>query len=139
MLIRYAFACDKLKVGMGLQIHIEDKEHAKYVENHVPSYIWKVSSPFDYGCCLWRFLLICLYLEFFLRLRSLLQAFVTQDEKDRDYLQKNIGGFQVPIINAREQNHHNAIPLTPQVLLPINRSIRLLKALLSRFSVKGMT
>lgn len=25
-----------------MQINIADREHAKYVENHVPSYIWKV-------------------------------------------------------------------------------------------------
>lgn len=27
-----------------MQINIADKEHAKYVENHVPRYIWKVNA-----------------------------------------------------------------------------------------------
>ncbi|KAG0584268.1 hypothetical protein KC19_3G198200 [Ceratodon purpureus] len=66
-----------------LEIHIDDKEHAKYVENHVPGYIWR--------------------------------AFVTQDERDRDHLQRNIKSFGVPIINAREQNHRNPPPVTLQM------------------------
>ena len=55
VLVRLAFCKEQLKVGLGLQIHIENKEHAKYVENHAPSYLWKVNSSCEYGYCLWRF------------------------------------------------------------------------------------
>lgn len=66
-----------------LEIHIDDMGHAKYVENHVPGYLWR--------------------------------AFVTQDVRDRDLLQKNLKSFEVPIINAREQNNRNAPLVTPEM------------------------
>jgi hypothetical protein len=60
--------------------------------------------------------------------------------RDRDLLQKNLKSFEVPIINAREQNNRNAPLVTPEVLSPLKRSIRLyLDAYLNWFSVKGTT
>jgi hypothetical protein len=142
LLARLASVRNMLKVGVGLQIHIDDMEHAKYVENHVPGYLWRVYSSCRYARCLWRFslLIIYLYLQFFLSLLQFLQAFVTQDVRDRDLLQKNLKSFEVPIINAREQNNRNAPLVTPEVLSPLKRSIRLyLDAYLNWFSVKGTT
>lgn len=33
-----------------MQVNVADKEHAKYLENHVPNYIWKVKPKFR-----WRY------------------------------------------------------------------------------------
>lgn len=66
-----------------LEINIANMEHAKYVENHVPRYIWK--------------------------------AFISQDDRDRDYLQKNLEGMEVPIINAKDLSQRNAPAVTPQM------------------------
>jgi len=125
VLVRSSFVQNNLKVQVGMQINIADKEHAKYVENHVPKYIWKVYSFCGYYCCMQRLLsIVRLYRQFFSKLIAsvFLQAFVTQHELDRDDLNKALRSFEVPVINAREQTQRNPPPLTPQVPLPRNRS-----------------
>jgi len=37
-----------------MQINIADRDYAKYVENHVPRYIWKVISFYGFNCCMIR-------------------------------------------------------------------------------------
>ncbi|KAK4794869.1 hypothetical protein SAY86_012863 [Trapa natans] len=50
-----------------LEVNVSNREHADFLEGHVPYYIWK--------------------------------SFIAQDADDRDLLVKNLGRFDVPILN----------------------------------------
>lgn len=91
-----------------LQVNISNPLHAAFLENHVPYYIWKVFSN-------WSFLHFLLLLTFVHSKKSIfiflifikMQAFITQDSADRDYLFKNLRSFDVAVINHVADERRN--------------------------------
>ncbi|KAF9665694.1 hypothetical protein SADUNF_Sadunf16G0150100 [Salix dunnii] len=98
-----------------LEVNVSNRDHADYLEGHVPYYIWK----YAYFACI---LNLCLHLDYLLLLlRALLhemnadgkgesvlvQSFITQDPHDRDFLVRNLKSFDVPILNyVRDKYRH---------------------------------
>ncbi|KAJ6964611.1 hypothetical protein NC652_002761 [Populus alba x Populus x berolinensis] len=92
-----------------LEVNVSNRDHADYLEGHVPYYIWKCSM-LALSCILHP----CLHLDYLLLLLRaslhemnadgkcesvLVQSFITQDPRDRDFLVRNLKSFDVPILN----------------------------------------
>lgn len=67
------------------------------------------------------FLIIFLFppANFFFLIGYSIQAFITQDSDDRDFLFKNLRSYDVPVINhvGDEGQHRNPFQTTEEVLL----------------------
>ncbi|KAG6789486.1 hypothetical protein POTOM_005584 [Populus tomentosa] len=92
-----------------LEVNVSNRDHADYLEGHVPYYIWKCSM-LALSCILHP----CMHLDYLLLLLRaslhemnadgkcesvLVQSFITQDPRDRDFLVRNLKSFDVPILN----------------------------------------
>uniref|UniRef100_A0A6N2L232 Structural maintenance of chromosomes protein 5 n=1 Tax=Salix viminalis TaxID=40686 RepID=A0A6N2L232_SALVM len=98
-----------------LEVNVSNRDHADYLEGHVPYYIWKHA----YFACI---LHPCLHLDYLLLLLRaslhemnadgkgesvLVHSFITQDPHDRDFLVRNLKSFDVPILNyVRDKYRH---------------------------------
>ncbi|KAB5520476.1 hypothetical protein DKX38_024795 [Salix brachista] len=98
-----------------LEVNVSNRDHADYLEGHVPYYIWKHAY---FACTLHP----CLHLDYLLLLLRaslhemnadgkgesvLVHSFITQDPHDRDFLVRNLKSFDVPILNyVRDKYRH---------------------------------